>query len=73
MTTDPSPAAKVAKSFASLPSAQKPSDLRIAGLMELVSVIHEFTKETMPSVFSVKRLHFSQLKRFNFELDAWEA
>lgn len=67
---DPVPAARAARSFASSPRAE-PTDLKVAGLCELVGVVHRAAKFAGDS--SLRVLDRVSLQKANAELNEWES
>ncbi|KAL2824975.1 hypothetical protein BJY01DRAFT_163402 [Aspergillus pseudoustus] len=68
---DPAPSAQVAKRFGTHPLAQKPADLRVAGLVELVSLVQRVMRRGSDAS-SRRRLDADGLQRLNNSLDEWE-
>ena len=67
--TDPIEAAKVARAFGNHPCAQ-PGDIRLAGLTELVAILHEAAKSC--GDFTLRRIDEKSLRRCNDKLNEWE-
>jgi len=66
---DPEPAARIARAFGSHPRAE-PSDMKAAGLCELVAIIHRAAKSCGDP--SLCALDSASLSRANKELNEWE-
>jgi hypothetical protein len=67
--TDPIEAAKVARAFGSHPCSQ-PGDIRLAGLTELVAILHEAAKSC--GDFTLRSIDEKSLRRCNDRLNEWE-
>jgi hypothetical protein len=67
---DPAPSAQVIKKFASSPHSQQPADLRVSGLVELVSIVHRAMRSCDDT--SGRKLNPYCLGQLNNELEAWE-
>ncbi|KAL3455150.1 hypothetical protein BJX64DRAFT_298043 [Aspergillus heterothallicus] len=67
---DPAPSAQVARRFGTHALAQKPADLRVAGLVELVALVHRVMRRGGDA--SRRRLDAEGLQRLNQALDEWE-
>lgn len=67
---DPLVSAQVARRFSSSRHAQQPADLRVAGLVELVAVVHRAMKSCAD--VSGRQLDPYCLRKINTELEEWE-
>lgn len=67
---DPLVSAQVAQRFSSSRHAQQPADLRVAGLVELVAVVHRAMKSC--GDVSGRQLDLYCLRKINTELEDWE-
>jgi len=67
--TDPIEAAKVAQAFGNHPCSQ-PGDIRLAGLTELVAILHEAAKSC--GDYTLRSIDEKSLRRCNDKLNEWE-
>ncbi|KAJ7574410.1 hypothetical protein C8J56DRAFT_802909 [Mycena floridula] len=67
---DPAPAARIARAFGSHPRAER-SDLKVAGLCELVGIVHRAGKFCGDA--SLSRLDPMSLQKANAEFAEWES
>ena len=67
--TDPIEASKVSRAFGNHPCAQ-PGDIRLAGLTELVAILHEAAKSC--GDFTLRKIDDKSLRRCNEKLNEWE-
>ncbi|KAH8698691.1 hypothetical protein BGW36DRAFT_149806 [Talaromyces proteolyticus] len=67
---DPSLSAQVARRFSSSRHTQQPGDLRVAGLVELVAVVHRAMRSC--GDVSGRQLDSYCLRKLNTELEDWE-
>lgn len=69
-SVDPAPSAQVAGRFASSIHSKQPGDIRVSGLVELVSIVHR----AMQSCGDMSGHHLSPycLRKLNIDLEKWE-
>ncbi|PWY84780.1 hypothetical protein BO70DRAFT_312962, partial [Aspergillus heteromorphus CBS 117.55] len=68
---DPAASAQLARRFGAHRLAQQPADLRVAGLVELVALVHRAIRRC--GDVSGRQLNSDGLRRLNLSLDEWEA
>lgn len=67
---NPAPSAQVVAKFAASPYSQQPADLRVSGLVELVSIVHRAMRSC--GDVSGRQLDPYCLGQLNNELEQWE-
>ncbi|QGA17437.1 hypothetical protein EYB26_005108 [Talaromyces marneffei] len=69
-SVDPAPSAQVAERFASSIYSKHPGDIRVSGLVELVSIVHRAMQSCVD--MSGHQLSPSCLRKLNIDLEKWE-
>lgn len=69
-SVDPAPSAQVAGRFASSIYSKQPGDIRVSGLVELVSIVHRAMQSC--GDMSGHQLSPSCLRKLNIDLEKWE-